>query len=101
MDRITIKNLRALATRINTVTGSPQEAYTRTGDRMVANIGNFHISQAYGGYCLHRMHNEGGGVMTPVTHGHVPARQLWDMMQSYLSGIEFAKEQQEKQATNA
>lgn len=92
MDRITDKMLDKLAERINVATGSPLTSYTRDGDgRMRANIGNYHISHAYGGVCLHRMSNEGGGVTTPLSHGHVPKRELWNAMQSFLAGIETAQ----------
>lgn len=90
MDRITDKMLDKLAERINAATGSPLTSYTRDENgRLRANVGNFHISHAYGGVCLHRMSNEGGGVTTPLANGHVKKRELWDAMQAFLSGIEF------------
>lgn len=88
MKRITIKDLRAVCDRLNRVTGSPLTPYTRTDTAFTANIGNFHISQAYGGYCLHRMHNSGGGVSTPLSGGHGPARDLYNEMHAYLRGFE-------------
>lgn len=91
MDRITIKHLKALAHRLNQITGSPVEPYTRGADgHHRANIGNFHISQAYGGYCLHRMMNEGGGVTCPLGNGHGPARELYEQMRAYIAGFEAA-----------
>jgi hypothetical protein len=92
MDRITIKTLRALCERLNRETDSPLEPYTRdaTG-RFVANVGNYHISQAYGGYCLHRMVGETGGVTCPLYSGHIPARDLYERMHAYLRGMDDAR----------
>lgn len=90
MDRITRKHLDALVARINTVMGTPAEPYRRREDDsgVIANVGNYHISGAYGGWCLHQMVNEGGGVRSVFGVGHVPARQLYDQMQAYMRGIE-------------
>lgn len=92
MQRITIKDLRSVCARLNRATNSPMDAYTRSEDgKFKANIGNYHISQAYGGYCLHRMHNEGGGVSTPLNCGHIPARELYNNMLSFIYGVESTK----------
>ena len=65
--RITESMLQNLCDRLNEATGSPMRPYSiKPGaDRHTANTGNYHISHAYGGVCLHRMHNEGGGVSCP------------------------------------
>ena len=72
MTRITEAMLDARAARLNRMTGSPAEPYTNGK----ANVGNYHISHAYGGVCLHRMYNEGGGVSCPIIGGHVPKSEL-------------------------
>lgn len=91
MRRITIKNLDSLADHINEVTGSPKSSWTRDeAGKLRSNVGNHHISQAYGGYCLHRMENEAGGVSCPVTDGHIPARDLYERMQAYIRGYREA-----------
>lgn len=93
MDRITDKHLDALAKRLNTLTNSPQDAYRRDENgRTRANVGNYHISHAYGGVCLHRMGNEGGGVSTPLSSGHIPKRALYNEMHAFIRGIEAARE---------
>jgi len=93
MERITIKTLRAVCDRLNRVTGSPMEYAQphQPGVPFCSNIGNYHISQAYGGYCLHRVHNTGGGVSTPLSGGHIPARDLYERMHAYLCGFEAGK----------
>ena len=92
MTRITIKFLNAQCTRLNRLTGSPLEAYTKSQEgTFKANVGCFHISQAYGGYCLHRMHNECGGASSPLNTGHIPARELSNLISAYIAGIESTK----------
>ena len=92
MTRITIKFLNAQCTRLNRLTGSPLEAYTKSQEgTFKANVGCFHISQAYGGYCLHRMHNECGGASSPLNTGHIPARDLSNLIGAYIAGIESTK----------
>lgn len=89
--RITEKQLEALADRINQATDSPMSSYVRTAERMTPQVGNFHISYAYGGACLHRMANESGGVHDVLRCGHIPKRELWDRMHAFLNGIDTAK----------
>ena len=91
MQRVTLAHLRAIVDRINRVTGSPMEPYTLHADgKHRANIGNYHLSRAYGGYCLHRMANDAGGVSCPLVHGHVPARDLANRMHAFLAGLDHA-----------
>ena len=82
-NRITDKDLEAIAARINRITGSPLEPYI---DGKVQ-IGNYHISHAYGGVCLHRMSNTSGGVSEPLSTGHVPKRELANLMYAFISGL--------------
>lgn len=82
-NRVTEKQLQAIVDRINTMTGSPLEPYANGK----AQIGNYHLSHAYGGVCLHRMHNEGGGVSSPLLVGHVTKRELANLMYAYICGL--------------
>jgi hypothetical protein len=99
-DRITDKHLDALTARLNKITNSPTEAYVfdKTAGRSRACIGNYHISHAYGGVCLHRMSTESGGVTCPLIHGHVTKRELYNAMYNYLAGFEAGIEQQKRDA---
>lgn len=86
--RITKKTLQPVVDRINRETGSPMEPWTKSEDgRWKANIGNYHLSSAYGGYALHRMVNEHGGVSDVFRAGHVPARELYGLMHAWLTGL--------------
>ena len=91
-DRITDKHLQALCDRINRVTGSPMAPYAldTVKGKHVAQIGNYHISHAYGGVSLHRMVNEGGGVSNVFGYGHVRKRELYDAMHAFLTGFAAA-----------
>lgn len=92
MNRITTKDLQAVVDRINRVTNSPMESWTRGADgKLRANIGNYHLDSAYSGYGLCRMMNEGGGV-TSVLPGFVPKREIYEKMHAFLRGIYAAKE---------
>ena len=84
MNRITEKQLQAVVDRLNRITGSPLVPYV--GRK--AQIGNYHLSHAYGGVCLHRMYNEGGGVTSPLSTGHIPKRELMGLLHAYINGIE-------------
>jgi hypothetical protein len=85
--RITRSFLDAKAATINSMTKSPAESSRMVNGKYCANIGNYHISGAYGGYCLHRMATEGGGVSDVFSCGHVPARELAAIMSAYTAGL--------------
>jgi hypothetical protein len=92
MTRITVAQLQAVIDRINRETDSPMQPYAPDADgRQRAQIGNFHLSRAYGGFALHRMVTNGGGVSSPLHTGHIPARELLDRMHAYLAGIDAAR----------
>jgi hypothetical protein len=93
MQRITDKQLDNLATWLNEITGSPTEySHRDENGNFRSNIGNYHISRAYGGVCLHRIVNEGGGVKCPIVSGHIPKRELFEQMHAYIKGLLDAKE---------
>jgi hypothetical protein len=81
--QVTQAQLQAVVDRINRITGSPMAPYTEGK----INIGNYHLSGAYGGVCLHRMHNQGGGVSSPLSTGHIPKRELLNLMHAYIMGL--------------
>lgn len=92
MSRTTEKQLQAIVSRINRMTGSPESAYTEVGDKFRANIGNFHLSHCYGGVSLHRMTNESGGVSDVLGCGHISKRELAERMYAFIRGYELAQE---------
>jgi hypothetical protein len=87
--RITVAYLTAVIGRINRAMGSPSDPYIKGEDgRYRGQTSCYHLSRAYGGFCLHRMVNEGGGVSDVFRCGHVPARDLANRMHAFLDGIE-------------
>jgi len=93
-DRITQKDLEQMVRRINETLGRPLETYTKDEDtgRYKANIGNFHLSGAYGGVALEEMESESGGVRRVSTGGYGTKRELYRWMDAYLRGIEQSRE---------
>ena len=91
MNTITKADLQATVDRINRITGSPLDPYTKTGEvpnqTYKANIGNYHLSGAYGGYALHLMDNEGGGITDVLRVGHVSRRELYNLMHAFIRGL--------------
>lgn len=90
MQAITLKILEAVVKRINTMTSNPTEAYSKVNDKYIANVGNYHLSGAYGGYALHRMHNISGGVSDVFQCGHVSKRELLNRLNAFISGYSAA-----------
>ena len=90
-NRITDKHLEGMIARLNRLTNSPVKPYEQINGRRVAQIGCYHLSHAYGGVALHRMHNEGGGVTTPIGGGHMPKRELYERIYAFIMGIEAAQ----------
>jgi hypothetical protein len=86
MNRVTEKDLQAIVDRINRITGSPSAPYIDGK----AQIGNYHLSHAYGGVALHRMYNDAGGVTSPLSTGHIPKRELAGLMYAFINGLEVA-----------
>jgi hypothetical protein len=93
MKRVTEKQLQAVVDRINTMTNSPKEPYYVTYSGVfVSSVGNYHLSYAYGGVALHRMVNEVGGVSDVFSRGHMPKRELLELMYAFITGYDAAKE---------
>lgn len=77
---------------LNKLTNSPMEPYkfSEVEGRHVAQIGNWHVSGAYGGFQLHRMVNESGGITSsPLNTGYVTRRLLYEAVEAFIKGIEF------------
>jgi hypothetical protein len=86
-NRINRAHLEAKAATINRMTNSPLESSRMVDGKYRANVGNYHISGAYGGYCLHRMSNEAGGCSDVFNCGHITAKNLAALMSAYTAGL--------------
>lgn len=91
-ERMTRQKIDALIARLNEVTGSPAEPWTKGPDgRFRANIGNFHLEGAYGGHKLSRMVGPGGASNDPLNTGFVSLRNLYDAIDNYMRAIDDAR----------
>lgn len=73
MKRITEKQLKCACEALNQLTKSPLETYVKSkSGKYTAQIGNYHLSMAYGGVSLHRIMNNQGGVDDVFRCGYVP-----------------------------
>lgn len=89
MKRITMQDLEAVVSRLNKLCRTPEVPWTRDKNgKFKANIGNYHLSGAYGGWTLHQMDNESGGVEVPIRCGYVSKRELYNLLQAFINGIE-------------
>lgn len=93
MNRITRKDVDGAINYLNRITGNDSEPYRKEGDKWLANKGNFHISGSYSGFSLHQMGNDDGGIRDIFNCGHVPMRDLYDLIHAYIKGIEFARKE--------
>tara|TARA_R110000744_G_scaffold64675_2_gene133067 strand:- start:366 stop:638 length:273 start_codon:yes stop_codon:yes gene_type:complete len=88
MTRITVKDLEGVVSRLNRLTDNPDTTWTRNAEgKLKANIGNYHLSGAYGGYALHQNMSDGRGI-TDIFNGHMPKRELYNLIHAYLNGID-------------
>lgn len=74
--------------RINRTLGTPMQPYVGEHGKWTAQIGNYHLSGAYGGKSLHQMLTDGGEVRDVFSCGHVSKRDLYERMHAFLRGIE-------------
>lgn len=89
MNTIKLSMLKAKIDYLNQITNSPAKPYSEVNGKLVANIGNFHLYQAYGAYGLHRMVNEGGGITDSYIYGLHTKRELFNRLNSFIAGLEF------------
>ena len=89
--RITEKDLKSVVDRINRITGSPMEPYIRKDGRSIAQVGNYHLDGAYGGKQLSRIVNDGGAITNVLGCGFVSKKEIYNLMQAFITGIEVKK----------
>lgn len=89
MNRITIKDLNQACRVLNKTLNRPME-YCQPGQPFKANIGNFHIDQAYGGFQLAEVSSDGGGIRS--YGGHVPAREVYERIHAMVDGARIVQD---------
>ena len=83
MSQINTAQLEATIKRINTIQHSPLQPYIGN----VGQVGCYYLSAQYGGYSLCRITNESGCDMDVLGCGHVTKRELFNLMQAFMSGL--------------
>lgn len=90
--RITEKDLEIAINRLNNLTNNPTEPWSKNKKgKIKANIGNYHIDYAYGGYVLCEMTNINGGIRN-IFNKCKTKRELYNQIHAYMLGIEDYKE---------
>ena len=90
--KVTIADLERKITLLNEVTNNPEKPYIFKDDRSIAQIGNYHLAGAYGGYELQQIMNEGGGVRDVLYSGYTTKRDLYYLICAYIQGIESERD---------
>ena len=86
--RTTIKQLDLLIAELNKQLDRPEKPYIKENGKLTAQIGNFHLYQAYGAYGLHEMATEGGGIRQTVDLG--TKKELYTALHKLIQGVELA-----------
>jgi len=77
--RITEKDLEAKVIRLNKTVGFNNPKWSE--------IGSYSLSYAYGGVNLHQFTNAAGGVKEVFSCGHVPKKELYNLISAYEAGL--------------
>lgn len=85
MERITVKHLRPIISRLNKMTNSPAEYWDRKTHK--AHVGHFLLDKCYGGYQLQRVFNEDGGATCPLGSYRLSAREMYHVLQAFMEGL--------------
>lgn len=89
MKRTTTKHLQSLINQVNKMTNSPMESYAKGEDgNYHAQVGNYHLSAAYGGVNMERICNDGGGITQPIGGGYHTKKELYARIRAFIAGLE-------------
>lgn len=91
MNRVTMEDLERIVSRLNKLTGMPEAPYSEHKGKFTANIGNYHLDGAYGGWKLVQMQTDGGGIKDVLNSGFVSKRELYALILAYSYGVENEK----------
>lgn len=85
---IKLGQLENLVSYLNSITRQPPATYSKRKGVLKANIGNYHLTQGYGGVCLSQVASPSGGTFDVFRCGHVSKRELYNRLYSYIQGYE-------------
>lgn len=87
--RITKAQIEAVIEWLNKELNRPLKPYENIDGKFTAQIGNFHLYQAYGAYGLHEMATEGGGIRQTIGLG--TKKELFNSIHRLLDGIRLER----------
>ena len=90
MKRITLSDLENRLLNLNQSKGTPSTPHSPSdtmipGAGIKSNVGNYHLSQAYGGFNVYEMANDAGGIKEPAGSGHVTKRECLERINSLFA----------------
>jgi hypothetical protein len=88
MERISKDDLERKVEYLNRMKNRPLEPWKKGNGALKSNIGNYHLSGAYGGWQLNEMVNESGGVRDIFRCGFTTKRDLYNLISAMLIGLE-------------
>ena len=86
--RTTLAQIRSLIDELNKQLERPLKPYIKENGKYTAQIGNFHLYQAYGAFGLHEMANKGGGIRETIALG--TKKELYTALHKLIQGVELA-----------
>ena len=86
MNRISLTKIRTKVDLLNHITNKPNSPYTWKNNKTITNTGNYHLSGAYGGWELDQICRS-GGTRDVLNTGHIPKRELYNLICAYMEGI--------------
>ena len=86
--RIKLAQLEMLTAELNKLLKRPLKPYVKENGKLTAQLGNFHLYQAYGAYGLHEMVTKGGGVKETIGLG--TKKELYTALHKLIQGVELA-----------
>ena len=89
--RVSIADLERKINLLNEVTNNPEKPYITKNGKCKAQIGNYHLAGAYGGYELQQIMNDGGGVRDVLYSGYTTKKDLYYLICAYIQGIEIER----------
>jgi len=86
--RTTLAQINLLIDELNKQLNRPLKPYIKEDGKLTAQIGNFHIYQAFGAYGLHEMVTDGGGIRQTIDLG--TKKELYNALHKLIQGVELA-----------
>lgn len=86
--RTTLTQINLLIDELNKQLDRPLKPYIKKDGKLTAQIGNFHLYQAYGAYGLHEMATDGGGIRQTIDLG--TKKELYTALHKLIQGVELA-----------